>query len=353
MTANAQVSLLSKQSLLPRLLPAPQALIRTSRPLTLPPTPAKVIGVHSGGLRDFVNHIAHLIHSREELPDYSVRCERITKPDPDAGVSAASWGPLAWVEVLATAMSIGLLVLSVLKSDGFALLATLLLSFLSTLIGFGSRWKIEMMKRKSKRNVPEDQIVIKYTNGSFRIIKCDEKVARELYWHPEACTYLFSDTTYRVISLFGTIILMVGVISLGNSTLPLQVAFAAAYLILNAVYWVVAALPPQWHWDLKCYKVKSERYEGGEINKSFTEALWKAIAITKSVKWVRLGQVAPVAEGWERWMDLALNASLQDVDDGNQDDKESETPREKPLPQWDPNIALTECLNPDPAAELV
>ena len=307
------------------------------------------MGVHSGGLRDFVNHVAHLIHSREDLPPYSVRCERITKPDPDAGVTATSWGPLAWVEVLATVMSIGLLVLSIIRSDGFALLATLLLSFLSTLIGFGSRWKINMMKRKSTRVVPDDMIVIKYTNGSFRIVKCNESIARELYWHPEACTYLFGDTTYRVISLFGTITLMVGVISLGNSTLPLQVAFAAAYLILNAVYWVVAALPPQWHWDLTCYKVEKEPYEGGETNESFTEALWKAIAITKDVEWVKLGQVAPANEGWKTWIGLALDAA-QDVDDATHgDDKKAE----RPLPQWDPNENLTRCLDPGSAARNV
>ena len=171
---------------------------------------------------------------------------------------------LSWTGLLGTAMSLALLVLSAARQDGFALVATLLLSFLSTIIGIGSMWKLKLMERRSYREVPEDRIVIKYPNGSFRIIKSDEFTARELYWHPERCDYAFSERVYRLISLIGTFMLMMGVICLGNSTLPLQVAFAAAYLILNAVYWVVAALPPQWHWDLSCYKVDSEPYEGGE-----------------------------------------------------------------------------------------
>lgn len=59
--ANAQVSALSRLFYLPRLLPAPQALIRTTRPTTLPPVTAKVTGVHSGNVKDHVHHIANVL----------------------------------------------------------------------------------------------------------------------------------------------------------------------------------------------------------------------------------------------------------------------------------------------------
>lgn len=264
-----------------------------------------MIGARSGGIRDFINHIAHLVHSRDPLKAYAVRCEVISKPDSASTVSAATWGPLAWLSLLGTAMSVTLLALSISQNDGFALLATILLSLLSTLIGFGSRWNLTLMKRKQKRRVPQDNIIITYPHGAFLVVKCDENIARELYWHPEECQYTFGDTTYRAISLIGTITLMAGVICLGNSTLQLQIAFAASYMILNAAYWVVAALPPQWHWDLSSYKVKRKFYTGGEGHESFTQALWKAIAITQSVEWVKNGQVAPVSKAWQAWVDTA------------------------------------------------
>jgi len=59
--ANAQVSTLSRLIFLPRLLPAPQALLRPSRPSKLPTEPGTVSGIFSGNKRDYVNYIGHLV----------------------------------------------------------------------------------------------------------------------------------------------------------------------------------------------------------------------------------------------------------------------------------------------------
>ena len=59
--ANAQTLTLSRLSYLPRLLPAPQALLRPSRPTKLPVESGTVSGIHSGNKRDYVNYIGHLI----------------------------------------------------------------------------------------------------------------------------------------------------------------------------------------------------------------------------------------------------------------------------------------------------
>ena len=252
-------------------------------------------------------------------------------------------------------MSVALLGLAVGRKDGFALMATVLLSLLSTIIGLGSRWDLILMQRTEKRQVPQDHIVIKYPNGAFSIVKCDENIARELYWHPEECNYRFGDTTYRIVSLCGTMMLMFGVICLGNSTLTLQIAFAAAYMVLNAAYWVVAALPQSWHWDLTCYQVKEEKYQGGEKNRNFTQALWKAIAITGSADWVRNGQVAPVTEAWKEWVNAAEAVVLEQKAEPTEEPrgymgKAGETIGLRSLPVWDPEQKLTEILNPDRAA---
>lgn len=60
-TANAQVAALSRLFCLPRILPAPQALIRTTRPMTLPAATAKVTGVNSGNVKDHVHHVANVL----------------------------------------------------------------------------------------------------------------------------------------------------------------------------------------------------------------------------------------------------------------------------------------------------
>jgi hypothetical protein len=59
--ANAQVSTLSKWIFLPRLIPAPQALMRPTRPLVLEPVPGHVSGIFSGNRRDSINHIGNIV----------------------------------------------------------------------------------------------------------------------------------------------------------------------------------------------------------------------------------------------------------------------------------------------------
>lgn len=59
--ANAQVSALSSLFYLPRLIPAPQALLWPSRPVQLEPTKATVTGVESGVVKDHVHHVANIL----------------------------------------------------------------------------------------------------------------------------------------------------------------------------------------------------------------------------------------------------------------------------------------------------
>lgn len=243
-------------------------------------------------------------------------------------------------------MSIALFGLSIQQRDGMALLATILLSSLSTLVGFGSEWKLVLPKRASKRNVPLSDVVISYPNGAFLVIKCNEDVARALYWHPEECQYYRSTTIYRLISLIGTLVLMFGVICLGNAELPLQLGFAASYIILNAAYWIVAALPQQWNWDLRCYKKEMVHYDDTPLtNETFTTALWKAIAISGTTKWVRLAGIAPATDEWDLWLEEAkrqIEAHPCKLD---------EKTGKHMFPNWDPEKYLDKLLGPGDAED--
>jgi hypothetical protein len=59
--ANAQVSTLSRWIFLPRLIPAPQALMRPTRPEVLEPEAGFVTGIFSGNNIDQINHIGNIV----------------------------------------------------------------------------------------------------------------------------------------------------------------------------------------------------------------------------------------------------------------------------------------------------
>ena len=59
--ANAQVASLSRVTYLPRLIPAPQALMRPSRPSVLPHAIGMATAVKSGNHRTYVNHVGHVL----------------------------------------------------------------------------------------------------------------------------------------------------------------------------------------------------------------------------------------------------------------------------------------------------
>lgn len=206
-----------------------------------------------------------------------------------------------------------LLGLSIHLTDGMSIVATILLSLLSSLIGLGNHWTLRLPKRKpqedvkqnsrkwtfqpsrnrndvrtkeTKRNasckvnmaeegtkvqkedhVPPGDVVIRYPKGSFLVVRCVEDVARELYFAPEEIEYLIEDAwVYRLISLIGTMMLMGGVICLANARIESQIAWAGSYMLLGSAYWIVAALPAKVHWDTSCYKVISETLSEHEIH---------------------------------------------------------------------------------------
>ncbi|KAL7785899.1 hypothetical protein V8C37DRAFT_393381 [Trichoderma ceciliae] len=68
---HSQTITASMLCMLPRLLPAPQALLKPSRPTRLPETHAKMAGVYSGTILDSVGFFANIITPLDALPPYS------------------------------------------------------------------------------------------------------------------------------------------------------------------------------------------------------------------------------------------------------------------------------------------
>ncbi|KAI0169203.1 hypothetical protein GGR52DRAFT_554191 [Hypoxylon sp. FL1284] len=67
--------------LFPRIIPAPQAFLKPSRPPRLPETTAKMTGVHSGVVLDTVGFFANIIHPLDELAPFSFKVLEITHTD--------------------------------------------------------------------------------------------------------------------------------------------------------------------------------------------------------------------------------------------------------------------------------
>ncbi|KAF3042900.1 hypothetical protein E8E12_005233 [Didymella heteroderae] len=281
--------------------------MRPTRPLDLESVKGDVSGVWSGNDRDHINHIGNIICDANNLPAFSVRVVEIKRINEDP-IKAKEFGPLTYVAWLGFTLSAMLLGLSIHLRDGMSIIATVLLSLLSSLIGLGNYWTLRLPKRKpvdqqqqdgrswtfrpsknkSKRKLevkvnkgdatceiamaeqgdnakkiedhaPPGDIVIRYPKGSFLVVRCHEDVARELYFAPEEIEYLIEDAwIYRLLSLVGTMMLMGGVICLANARIESQIAWAGSYMLLGAAYWIVAALPQKVHWDTACYSVVSE-----------------------------------------------------------------------------------------------
>lgn len=78
---HAQAITASALSLLPRLIPAPQALLRPLRPVSLPSYPAKLVGLNSGMNADVVGFFANIIHPLEHLPPFGFKVIEIGYQD--------------------------------------------------------------------------------------------------------------------------------------------------------------------------------------------------------------------------------------------------------------------------------
>ncbi|KAF1990030.1 hypothetical protein K402DRAFT_418126 [Aulographum hederae CBS 113979] len=407
--ANSQVATLSKMVFLPRLLPAPQALLRPSRPEKLEPTTGWVTGVESGNDRAWVNHVGNVILDAESMPEYSVRCVEIrrikngpVKAESMGDVKADSMGPLGLIALFGSALSCVLLALSIWQADGMAVLAVLLLSLLSTLIGFGNYWVLKLPQQyEPNEAAPVGDVVIRYPKGNFLVVQCTEDVARQLYFAPETVNYMMEDpVAYRMLSLVGTLMLMLGVIALGNSSSGLQIGFAASYMMLNAGYWIVAALPAKKHWHTKGFEVipqsfdltrvpsptpqpdaekekklsKKEKFEKlkqdkieklkqdkkrkkaaktyTDLNATFTQAMWKVMVATKSKDWAIRSEAAPSTDAWQQWLhDAEEQASIAHVNEVQLPNKDGimVTTKSFVVPDWDPQARLKDLLKEHPA----
>ncbi len=361
--------------LLPRILPAPQALLKPSRPLRMPETPAKMAGVYSGVVLDTVGFFANIIHPLEERPAYSFKAIEIrhktlvpedegddgvvvaSATDPERGggdaaqqphmgllrrgtiqekvtdfvsspsltpgkrpaVPAQLYSPIHVLSVFSCLLAIVLIVMAVIWHDAPAVMAVSLVSLASSVVGYASWWQPILLTMTRSSKIPPGDIIIRTREGAFVYVKCKDDIARELYTGTEECRYAVQDRTCRILMALGTILLMVSVVLLGNCSWDMQLFIGVSYIVLNGLYWAMGMLPRRYFWDLSRYEwhdiTPADARDAELTDASFTRTLWYAIRETRRTAWVERSGAAPGTEQWREWLVEAEQAALTNVRD--------------------------------------
>ncbi|TVY29432.1 hypothetical protein LHYA1_G001870 [Lachnellula hyalina] len=318
MEAHSQALTSSWTCILPRIIPAPQALLKPSRPTRMPQLPSQVVGVHNGTAVPTLSYFPNIIHPIDEQPPLSFVVFKIThkvkgpvNPPPSSAntnplkkesastsidrgdlgdlengptpkrrstfkklehtfstkptfsttprphIPTRTYSPLSVLSVVSCLLTVGLLIWAFLIPDGTAVLALGTISLASSIVGYASWWSPLLTKRIFKAIVPPGDVVIRTREGAFILVKCNEDVARELYTGTEECNYKVSTQVYRFLVGLGTFLLMVSVVLLGNCNFTMQAAIGVSYIVLNGAFWLISLLNKGKFWDLSAYLVEN------------------------------------------------------------------------------------------------
>lgn len=305
----------SRTILLPRLLPAPHALIRPSRRAVLPSTDVTVVGIYSGIHLQSVPYFPSMLHQFDLIRPYEfqeITIEFIA--DEEEGplrkhnqlATVRTFAPLKLITIGSSLWTAGILIWAIILHDGPAVVAIVLVSLASSFHSAASFWRSYVARRHTpfREGVPGD-LALRTREGALILVHCDEEVARLLYSGEARCTYVAGATAYRILIYAGTLFLMMGIVLMSNCSWSMQVTLGASYLALNVAY-MFCALTPEvsrgWHWDLRWVKVvRSSTVEAA----NYTDAIWHAIRTTKSVDWIKKANFVPATPNWDGWLNQA------------------------------------------------
>ena len=284
--------------------------------------PKEVNGSTSIELGDLENDPEQHFHKRSTFRQLTraISAEQKQKPR----VPPHPWSPLHLLSVGSCLLTIGLLIMAIIIKDGTACVALGTISLCSSIVGYASLWSPLLELRLFRSKVPPGDVAIRTREGAFLVVKCNEVVARELYVGTEECNYRVETWQYRILVGFGTLLLMVSVVLLGNCDFTMQAAIGASYMVLNGLFWAASLVPKDRFWDLSSYVVEDitprdarradqvqmqcDDFEGVP---SYTRTLWYAIRETKKIGWVKKCGAAPDTPQWEQWLKLAESNAFE------------------------------------------
>lgn len=255
MESHGQALTASWTCMLPRIIPAPMALLKSSRPTRLPHTNSAVVGVHNGTMVNTLNYFPNILHPLEDLKPLQFMVLKIThkneNPDPDlptpsptvskpegtsnstdiqsgeleSGIAPLTrkqstfrtlnysrtgntpkkkprippqtLSPLNILNIGSCLLTVGVFIAAAVIGDGTACLALVTISMVSSIVGYASWWSPVLTPRTFQSKVPSGDIAIRTREGAFLLVRCNENVARELYVGTEECSYHVKTQPYR------------------------------------------------------------------------------------------------------------------------------------------------------------
>lgn len=321
---------------IPRLLPSPETMLNTDRPIRLPSVKeVSVLGVYNGCQVAELNFFADVIHQIHALKPFQFKHLRIThkgkKPPEDvekndqtkttsndgteeAVIPLHTFSSLNLVTFLSILMTIALFVWAGVQHDAVAFLGLGTMSLSTSMACMSAQWRPILSVRTAKGQVADGDVVIKTRPGAFLVVECTEEVSRELYTGTEMCDYVYNGRLHQCLLGASTIFLMAAIIFFSNCSWKIQIAVGLAYIILNFAYWAMALLAgPEDMWNMEA------RYDVVTIEedqtKNFTQVLWKAIRATGEVDWIKKNKIAPDTKNWDGWLaEAKVNCKEKDWD---------------------------------------
>ncbi|PYI02760.1 hypothetical protein BO78DRAFT_213449 [Aspergillus sclerotiicarbonarius CBS 121057] len=305
----------SRTVFLPRLMPAPHALIRPSRRKALPTTSSRGIGVYSPINIQSVPYFAGLIHQFDLLEPYEFREYHVTfsplgsQSDHDVEKPVATVqtiAPLKLITIGSFLWTAGVLAWAIVLGDGPAVISIVLVSLASSFHSAASFWKVAPLKFSPSAAVTPGDFIFATHEGAFIVVKCTGEVLRALYTSEARCDYVIGGTAYLTLISMGTLLLMMGIVMMSNCSWDMQVILGASYLVLNGLYMLYALTPAvnnrDLHWDLSMFDIKCTTTL---LTSSYTRCLWEAIRATRETQWAFKGQFIPDEEAWREWTEKA------------------------------------------------
>jgi hypothetical protein len=133
---------------LPRLLPAPHALVPPKRKLTLTPnTNARVVGVYSGNVIEHLPYFADALHLVDMLETNSVQLMKVHVAPEFDHFETPLFAPLNILTLASSLLTIGLLFCAVGLHDGPAVLAITFLAISSSVTSLAAQWSVQSYRK--------------------------------------------------------------------------------------------------------------------------------------------------------------------------------------------------------------
>jgi hypothetical protein len=278
--------------------------------------------------------------------EYEVLWVKIRRDNQPFVFTSKTTGPIASLKILSCLIMLALISISIYYRDGMALLAMIMLSASSIMLGLEGRTAPRKIRGKGDMDPVHmtDKVVIRYPKGSFVVVECDGDTSDELFFTHFEVQNFYGTYARNLFCFLGYPVFIGAILALRNSKQVFQLIFASLYILILGMYWIVICLPGEIHWNRSVYRTE---VLGRCRHPTFTMALYKCMVVTKSNEWVKRSQAAPSTPAWNAWLDEGMehteNVRFSNLEPSKGQNWEYD-PNANTNADWDPQEALSRAI---------